>query len=63
VTGLAVIPSIGANEGIGQDAVVTAGGLRRLDPSAAPTTFGVDIGSGGSTETVLPAPGLLLRSE
>jgi hypothetical protein len=34
VTGLAVIPSMGANNGVGHDGVVTAGGLAELDPSA-----------------------------
>lgn len=38
VTGLAVVPSIGSNDGVGQDGLVTFGGLRRIDPSVVPNT-------------------------
>ena len=38
VTGLAVVPSIGSNDGIGQDAVVTYGGLQRIDPEVVANT-------------------------
>ena len=38
VTGLVVVPSIGVNEGIGQDAVVTFGGMAAIDPSAGAGT-------------------------
>jgi ABC-type lipoprotein release transport system permease subunit len=41
VTGLVVVPSIGLNEGIGQDGVMTMTGLARLDPEAVPTNAGV----------------------
>jgi hypothetical protein len=34
VTGLAIVPSLGLNNGIGHDGVVTAGTLARLDPDA-----------------------------
>jgi putative ABC transport system permease protein len=33
VTGLAIVPSVGSNEGVGQDGLVTFGGLQRIDPS------------------------------
>jgi hypothetical protein len=38
VTGLAVVPSIGSNEGIGQDGLVTYGGLQQIDPAAVANT-------------------------
>jgi putative ABC transport system permease protein len=38
VTGLAVVPSIGSNDGVGQDGLVTYGGLLRIDPSVVPNT-------------------------
>lgn len=47
VTGLAVVPSIGSNEGIGQDGLVTYGGLQKIDPSVVANTpiFNVRPGS------------------
>jgi ABC-type lipoprotein release transport system permease subunit len=41
VTGLAVVPSIGLNEGIGQDGILTADGLAQLDPTATPTAAAI----------------------
>jgi FtsX-like permease family len=38
VTGLVVVPSLGINDGIGQDALLTVDGLARLDPTAVVTT-------------------------
>jgi putative ABC transport system permease protein len=38
VTGLAVVPSIGSNEGVGQDGLVTFGGLQQIDPSVVANT-------------------------
>jgi ABC-type lipoprotein release transport system permease subunit len=47
VTGLAVVPSIGSNDGIGQDGLVTYGGLQQIDPSVVANTpvFNVRPGS------------------
>lgn len=47
VTGLAVVPSIGSNEGIGQDGLVTYAGLQRIDPEVVANTpiFNVRPGS------------------
>ena len=41
VVGLVVVPGLGANEGIGEGAVVTLGGLSRLDEGAAVTSAAV----------------------
>ena len=38
VTGLVVVPSIGVNEGVGQDAVITLGAMAAIDPSASTGT-------------------------
>ncbi|MEO5840527.1 MAG: ABC transporter permease [Acidimicrobiales bacterium] len=51
VTGLAVVPSIGSNEGIGQDGLVTYGGIRQIDPDVVANTpiFNVRPGTPRST--------------
>jgi putative ABC transport system permease protein len=41
VTGLVIVPSIGLNDGIGQDAVLTLDGLARLNPTAVVTAAAV----------------------
>ena len=38
VTGLVIVPSIGVNEGVGQDAVITVGAMAAIDPSASTGT-------------------------
>ncbi|MEO8694153.1 MAG: FtsX-like permease family protein [Acidimicrobiales bacterium] len=51
VTGLAVVPSIGSNEGIGQDGLVTYDGLQQIDPEVVANTpiFNVRPGTPRST--------------
>jgi ABC-type antimicrobial peptide transport system permease subunit len=51
VTGLAVVPSIGSNEGIGQDGLVTYAGLLQIDPEVVANTpiFNVRPGTPQST--------------
>ena len=51
VTGLAVVPGINGLVGIGQDAVVTMGGLRRVDPEAAPSAAAFDLRRGAPPGT------------
>ena len=51
VTGLAVIPGIEGMEGVGQDAVVTIGGLRRLSPEAQPNAAGISFREGAPADT------------
>ncbi len=46
VTGLAVVPSVQGLDGVGQDAVVTMDGLRRLDPQAMPVGAGIHLRPG-----------------
>ncbi|MGZ4765173.1 MAG: ABC transporter permease [Ilumatobacteraceae bacterium] len=41
VTGLVVVPSIGLNDGIGQDGLLTLAGLARLNPTAPVTAVAV----------------------
>ncbi len=41
VTGLVIVPSIGLNDGIGQDGLVTLAGLARLNPTATVTAAAV----------------------
>jgi ABC-type lipoprotein release transport system permease subunit len=56
VIGLAVVPSIGSNDGVGQDGIVTLAGLKRLDSSASASTAAVDLRPGappGSAERIL----------
>ncbi len=45
VVGLVVVPGLGANEGIGEGAVVTLGGLSRVDNESAVTSAAVHFGS------------------
>jgi ABC-type antimicrobial peptide transport system permease subunit len=52
VTGLAVVPSIGSNDGVGQDGLLTIGGLKSLDPAVIPNTPIFDLRSGFSRETL-----------
>ncbi|MDQ1425382.1 MAG: putative transport system permease protein, partial [Acidimicrobiaceae bacterium] len=51
ITGLAVIPSIGAANGVGHDGVVTASGLAELDPSAGLTTALAQVRAGAPPGT------------
>ncbi|HEX7275752.1 MAG TPA: ABC transporter permease, partial [Acidimicrobiales bacterium] len=46
VTGLAVVPGIEGLNGVGQDAVVTIGGLARLDPAVVPNAAAVTLRPG-----------------
>jgi hypothetical protein len=46
VTGLAVVPSVEGLDGVGQDAVVTMDGLRRLDAHAVPVAAGIRLRPG-----------------
>lgn len=43
VTGIAVVPGLGANDGLGAGGIVTMGGLTRLDEAALPTSIGVNL--------------------
>ncbi|HEX8771820.1 MAG TPA: FtsX-like permease family protein, partial [Acidimicrobiales bacterium] len=51
VTGLAVVPGVEGLEGVGQDGVVTMGGLRGLDPAAQPQTAAVTLRKGAPAST------------
>lgn len=51
VTGLAVVPSVEELDGVGEDAVVTMGGLRRADPSATPSAAAVRLRPGAPAGT------------
>jgi len=51
VTGLAVVPSVDELDGVGQDAVVTMGGLRRADPEATTSAAAVSLRSGAPAGT------------
>ena len=50
VTGLAVIPSVGVNDGIGQDGLVTFGGLRSLVRSTHPELAAITLRPGASRQ-------------
>jgi putative ABC transport system permease protein len=52
VTGLVVVPSIGLNDGIGQDGVLTAAGLARLNPTATVTASVVGFRSDAPADAV-----------
>ncbi|MGI8756605.1 MAG: FtsX-like permease family protein [Acidimicrobiales bacterium] len=52
VTGLTVIPSIGINDGVGQDGLVTLAGLRRVDPQARSNTAAVTFRKGAPPGTI-----------
>jgi ABC-type antimicrobial peptide transport system permease subunit len=43
VTGLAVVPGLGANDGLGSGGIVTMGGLNRIDSKAAVTSAAVNL--------------------
>lgn len=51
VTGLAVVPGVEGLDGVGQDAVVTMGGLARLDPAAQPSAAAVALRPGAAAGT------------
>jgi predicted lysophospholipase L1 biosynthesis ABC-type transport system permease subunit len=51
VTGLAVVPGVEGLDGVGQDAVVTSGGLHRLDPEATPSAAAVSLRQGAPPGT------------
>jgi hypothetical protein len=66
VTGLAVVPSVGSNDGVGQDAIVTMAALKRLDASADAESAVLNIRPGappGTAERIMtdngapPGPG------
>ena len=46
VTGLAVIPAVEGLDGVGQDGVLTLGGLQRLDPAAVPSAAAITLRRG-----------------
>ncbi|MEA2827933.1 MAG: putative transport system permease protein [Actinomycetota bacterium] len=46
VTGLAVVPAVEGLDGMGQDGIVTIGGMRRLDPEATPSVAAVGLRKG-----------------
>ncbi|MEP7201277.1 MAG: FtsX-like permease family protein [Ilumatobacteraceae bacterium] len=46
VTGIAVVPGLGANDGIGEGGVVTMDGFTRLDNTSQPTNAAVQLGVG-----------------
>lgn len=52
VTGLAVVPSIGLNDGIGQDGVMTLAGLHRVNPDLPETAAVVKFRDGTSIDTI-----------
>ena len=61
VTGLAVIPSVERGDGIGDGGVVTVGGLRRLDPTAALSLAGLELrpdAPAGTTDRLSSLTGL-----
>lgn len=51
VTGIAVVPSVEGIDGVGQDAVVTMEGLRRLEPGAVPVAAGIRLRPGAPPDT------------
>ena len=51
VTGLAVVPGVEGLDGVGQDAIVTIGGLTRLNPSAVPSAAVVRLRAGAPADT------------
>jgi ABC-type lipoprotein release transport system permease subunit len=51
VTGLAVVPSVGLNDGIGQDGLLTMPGLTQLDPAATANTAVVTLRPGAGPNT------------
>ena len=51
VTGLVVVPGIGLNDGVGQDAILTMAGLAQLDPAAAANTAVVTLRRGAAADT------------
>ena len=51
VTGLAVVPAVEGLEGVGQDAVITMGALRRIDPEATPVAAGLTLREGAPAGT------------
>ena len=51
VTGLAVVPSIGLNDGIGQDGLLTMPGLSQLDSAATANTAVVTLRPGAGPDT------------
>jgi FtsX-like permease family len=50
ITGLAVLPSIEGGDGVGEGGLVTFDGIRRLDPSAAPTAAAIRLRPGVSPD-------------
>ena len=51
ITGFAVIPGFGANEGVGRGAALTMQGLALLDPAAQPNVIAVRFGSGAAADS------------
>jgi hypothetical protein len=52
VSGLAVLPAVEGGDGVGEGGLVTFEGLRRIDPSVAPTAAGIGVRPGASPEAV-----------
>ncbi len=50
ITGLGVLPGVEGGDGVGEGGLVTLDGLRRLDPSAAPTAAGIRLRPGVSRD-------------
>ena len=68
VTGVAVVPGVEGLDGVGEDAVVTLGGLRRLVPEATPSAAAVDVRPGAVAATAsrygigpLSPPGVIVN--
>jgi len=52
VTGLAVVPGVEGLDGVGQDAVLTMGGLTRLDPEAQPRAAAITLRKGAGAGAI-----------
>jgi hypothetical protein len=52
VTGLVVMPSIGGNDGVGEDGLVTIGGLQQLDEAAVGIGLGINLRPGAPSDTI-----------
>jgi putative ABC transport system permease protein len=50
ITGLAVLPGVEGGDGVGEGGLVTFDGIRRLDPSAAPTAAAIRLRPGASPD-------------
>jgi ABC-type lipoprotein release transport system permease subunit len=50
ITGLAVLPGVEGGDGVGEGGLVTFDGVRRLDPSAAPTAAAIRLRPGAAPD-------------